>query len=27
VKLVLECMKLKFGDDFKEYMKSIGKDI
>ena len=27
VKLVLECMKLKFGADFKEYMKSIGKDI
>ena len=27
VKLTLDCMKLKFGDDFVEYMKSIGKDI
>ena len=27
VKLTLDCMKLKFEDDFVEYMKSIGKDI
>lgn len=27
VKLTLDCMKLKFGNDFVEYMKSIGKDI